>query len=114
MFKKENHSLARINKQLLSHINQWLLLHQDIDSRLITMTISDIETAPDLSQAKLHIIHKDRPDTLERILNKHRHPIHQYLFKNLKIRRVPKIIFKAPTKAQSSVLDIIDEIDSNQ
>lgn len=114
MFKKENHSLARINKKLMSHINQWLLLHQDIDPRIITMTILDINTAPDLSQTMIYIRHKDNPDTLANILNKHRHPMHQYIFKNLDIRKVPKIIFKAESKAQRSVLDIIDELDKNQ
>lgn len=112
MYKKENHSLARINKKLVTHINQWLLLHQDIDPRIITMGIIKLETSPDLSITKIIIRHPNSPESLAKVLNKHQHPIHQYLFKTIDIRRVPKIQFKAQDKALRDVLNILDEIDS--
>lgn len=93
MFKKENHTLVRINKRLGENIGQWLLLNQDIDARLITMGIKEIHTAKDLSLSKVYIYHSDNPNTLAKKLNQNHHPLHQFLFKNLSIRKVPKVKF---------------------
>jgi ribosome-binding factor A len=113
MYKKENHSLARINKDLTMVINTWLLQHTDIDSRIITMRISHLQTAKDLSCTKIHIFHEDKPEDLVTTLNKHAHPIHQFLFNNLKIRRVPKIKFMATIRQnpEQQILGLLDEID---
>ena len=114
MYKKENHSLAKINKGLEQMISQWLNFHQEIDSRLITLRIDRIETTKDLSQARVHIYHSDQPADLAKKLNGKSHPLHQYIFKNLKIRRVPKIKFGASTgfSTEQQLTRILDEIDS--
>jgi|GEM_PF-6489038 ribosome-binding factor A len=112
MFKKENHSLERINKQLIRHISQWLLLNQDIDSRLITTSISRIQVTPDLSLARVHIEQTKKPETLTQILNRYQHPLHQYLFRNLNIRKIPKVCFQATCASSTTILDILDEIDA--
>lgn len=111
MYKRENHSLARINKKLLMHINQWFLLNQDIDPRIITMTTPLIETSADLGAAKVYVQHTDDLPSLVKKLNRHTHPIHQYLFKNLDIRKIPKITFKPMHPKGESIHDILDQID---
>lgn len=112
MFKKENHTLSRINKRLLTRVNEWLLLNQDMDARIITMSITTLDISPDLSNCTVFIQHKDEPTTLAKQLNKRHHPLHQYLFKHLDIRKIPKIKFKVAPKPQTSILDILDDIDA--
>ena len=113
MYKKENHSLDRINKGLIQVISQWIHFNRDLDKRLLTLRIDNIYTSKDLSCAKIFIYHDDKPNELAKILNKKAHPIHQYIFKHLKIRRVPKIKFLITSKQspEQELISILDEID---
>lgn len=113
MYKKENHSLARINKNLIATINQWLLLNKEIDDRILTLRVDSLITSKDLSSTKVYIYHEKEPETLAKLLNKHAHPIHQYIFQNLKIRRVPKLKFLATDRLspEQEINQILDEID---
>ena len=113
MYKKENHSLARINKNLIETIHQWLIHHRDIDKRLLTIRLDHLDTSKDLSATKVHIFHEDNIDDLVEKLNKHAHPLHQYIFQNLKIRRVPKIRFVACSRvsAEQEITRYLDDID---
>ncbi len=113
MYKKENHSLARINKNLIATIGQWLLLNREIDQRLITMRINHLDTAKDLSGTKVYVFHQENIDSLVKKLNQHAHPLHQYIFQNLKIRRVPKIKFIACSlfSNEQKITRILDDLD---
>ncbi|MEC7030072.1 MAG: ribosome-binding factor A [Pseudomonadota bacterium] len=113
MYKKENHSLARINKNLIATIHQWLIHHRDIDDRLLTMRLDHLDTSKDLSGTKVYIYHEDDIESLVKKLNKHAHPLHQYIFQNLKIRRVPKIRFVACSQlsAEQEINRLLDDID---
>lgn len=95
-------------------IGDWVQRHQDIDSRLLTLRIEKIETSKDLSQCKVYIYHRDNPETLANKLNTYTHPIHQYIFKHLRIRRVPKIKFRFTPQYsdEQSLARLLDEIDS--
>ena len=113
MYKKENHSLARINKNLIAAIHQWFIHHRDIDKRLLTLRLDHLDTSKDLSATKVHIYHEDNLDELVKLLNRHAHPIHKYIFQNLKIRRVPKIRFVACNRlsAEQEITRLLDDID---
>mgnify|MGYP001277840923 CR=1 FL=1 len=114
MYKKENHSLARINKDLSAQLGQWLLLNREIDPRIITLRIDELITSKDLSTCKVFVYHPDDVEAVVKKLNGYAHPIHRYLFNNLKIRRVPKIKFFAcsQTSPVNDVLKALDEIDA--
>lgn len=92
-------------------IGQWILMNRHLDPRLMTVRIDEIITSKDLSLAKVYLYHADDPASLAHKLNKKHHPLHQHIFQNLKIRRVPKIKF-LPIKADvSAVLQALDDID---
>ena len=98
----------------MAAITQWLLEHQDLDKRLITAGIECVDTAPDLSNCKVHIYHPQACEQMEKRLNAQSHPLHQHLFKNIEIRRVPKIRFitrsdLSKEKKLESILNDIDE-----
>ena len=114
MYKKENHSLARINKNLISTIHQWLLLNKEYDPRILTLRIDRLETAKDLSSTKVYIYHENNAIDLAKLLNKFSHPIHQYIFQNLKIRRVPKMKFIATDRLspEQEINQILDNINA--
>ena len=114
MYKKENHSLARINKDLSATIGNWTLLNKEIDPRVLTVRIDELITSKDLSLCKVYIYQSDDAQDLAKKLNKYSHPIHQYIFKNLKIRRVPKIKFIACSEISpvNEVLKALDAIDA--
>ncbi|MCP8351931.1 ribosome-binding factor A [Candidatus Synchoanobacter obligatus] len=114
MYKKENHSLARINKNLIASINQWLIMNREIDERILTLRIDRLDTSKDLSSTKVYIYHENNAESLAKKLNKHHsHPIHQYLFQNLRIRRVPKIKFIATDRVspEQEIIQLLNDID---
>ena len=114
MYKKENHSLARINKNLIATIHQWLLLNKEHDPRILTLRIDHLATSKDLSSTKVYIYHEDDVKGLAKRLNKFSHPIHQYIFQNLKIRRVPKIKFIATDRLspEQEINQLLDDINA--
>ena len=114
MYKRENHSLAKINKQLTLALSRWMQEHIDIDPRLLTIKICELHTSKDLAHCQVLVYHNEEVDELVKKLNRHSHPIHQYLFNNLRIRRVPKIKFKASERLsrEEELNAILNEIES--
>ncbi|MAF20873.1 MAG: ribosome-binding factor A [Parcubacteria group bacterium] len=95
--------IQKINELLRHEVSQLLLKEIDFDGILVT--IISVDTAPNLSQAKIKIttIPTQRSERALRFINKDIYQIQQQLNKRLNLKFVPKLIFeidKLEEKAQ--------------
>ncbi len=86
--------ILRVNQLIKQEISQSLLREIDFDDVLVT--VIEVETSPDLRQAKVKIsvLPTGKSEQVLRILEKNIYHLQQILNKKLKMRTVPKIIFK--------------------
>ncbi len=95
--------IQRINQLLKEEISKLLL--REIDFGDILVTITDVDTSPDLSQAKVKIslLPPQKEEQVLKIIQKNIFHLQQELNKKLHLKTVPKICFEidqAAVKAQ--------------
>ena len=95
--------ILRVNQLIKQEIGQ--LLSREIDFANVLVTITQVETSPDLRQAKIKIsiMPIEKSESVLKILEKNIYHLQQILNKKLKMRTVPKIRFvidQAEAKAQ--------------
>jgi ribosome-binding factor A len=94
MFRKE-----RVDSLIKHELNNIILKEIDIFPGIL-LTITRVETSSSLFEAKVYIsvMPEDKYEEIESLLNRHIFALQQLLNKKLKMRPVPKIIFKKETK----------------
>jgi ribosome-binding factor A len=94
MFRKE-----RVDSLIKQELNTIILREIDIFPGIL-LTITRVETSSSLYEAKVYIsvIPEDKYEEIEGLLNRHIFDLQQILNKKMKMRPVPKIIFKRETK----------------
>lgn len=91
-----------------------LFANSQFDTGAITVT--RVETAPDLHDASVHISifeHKEEREEMIRFLNRHRKEIQARMSKNVTIKYTPRLHFKLDTSIESGdhVLGILAQLD---
>lgn len=89
-----NNRIQRVNELLRKEISQLLLKEIDFGNALVTIT--KVDTSPDLRQAKIKIsvMPDEQTERVLRILERNIFHLQQLLNKKLTMRIVPKIIFE--------------------
>lgn len=109
--------VQKINVLLKSELNNILLREFDFSPDVL-VTITRAETFSNLIQAKVYIsvMPENKIGDVLKILNKRIYEIQQKINKRLKMRPVPKIIFKGEEKTQeaSRVEEILEKIKEKQ
>jgi ribosome-binding factor A len=95
--------IQRVNKLIKEQVSQLILKEIDFGGTLVTIT--EVDTAADLSQSKIKIsvLPTEKTEQVLQILKKNIFQLQQTLNKKLTMRIVPKIIFEidqAEAKAQ--------------
>ena len=109
--------IIRVNELLKREISDdifRLFAHRDFDTGAITVT--RVETAPDLRDAIVHISifgHDEERIKMIRFLNKHRKEVQARMSKNVKIKYTPRLNFRLDTSIEDGdrVLGILSELD---
>ncbi len=109
--------IIRVNELLKREIAadiHHLFSNTQFDTGAITVT--RVETAPDLRDAAVHISifeHEEERVKMIRFLNKHRKAIQARMSKNVIIKYTPRLRFKLDTSIESGdrVLGILSELD---
>lgn len=86
--------LLRINQLIKKEISQLILKEIDFGSNLVTVT--QVETSPDLSQSKvaISVLPTENSESVLAVLGKNIYQLQQMLNKKLKLKKVPKLIFE--------------------
>lgn len=86
--------IKRVNQLIKHEISQLINREIDFDNTLVTVT--RVDTSPDLKQAKIGIIVLPQEETEQalKILEKNIYHIQQLLNKKLRMKYIPKIIFE--------------------
>jgi ribosome-binding factor A len=89
-----NRRIERINQLLKKEIGNILLRTVGVPNALITIT--EVDTSDPLTDARVYVsvLPADKTEEIFRILEKEIYGIQQTLNKRLKMRPIPKIIFK--------------------
>jgi len=103
--------LQRVNALIKSELSRILLKEIDF-SKDVLVTITRVESSPNLSEAKIYIsvisasLSQSKPenniDEVFKILNKRIYNIQQNLNRRLKIRPIPRIEFKKEEKTEKA------------
>ena len=109
--------IIRVNELLKREISADILrlfANSHFDTGSITVT--RVETAPDLRDANVSVSifgHEDERTKMIRFLNHHRKDIQSRMSKNVKIKYTPRLHFKLDTSIESGdrVLGILAELD---
>jgi ribosome-binding factor A len=109
--------IIRVNELLKREIAadiMRLFTNSNFDTSAITVT--RVETAPDLRDASVHISifgHEEERVEMIRFLNRHRKEIQARMSKNVIIKYTPRLYFKLDTSIESGdrVLGILEELD---
>lgn len=85
--------ILRVNQLLKQEISQSLL--REIDFTNVLVTVTEVETSPDLRQAKVKIsvMPTEKNEQVLKILEKNIYHLQQILNKKLTMKTVPKIRF---------------------
>ncbi len=85
--------ILRINQLLRQEISQSLL--REIDFTNVLVTVTEVETSPDLRQAKVKIsvMPTEKSEQVLKILERNIYRLQQILNKKLTMKTVPKIRF---------------------
>lgn len=91
-----------------------LFANSNFDTAAITVT--RVETAPDLRDASVHVSifeHEDERVSMIRFLNRHRKEIQSRMSKNVTIKYTPRLHFKLDSSIETGdrVLGILNELD---
>ena len=109
--------IIRINELLKREISTditRLFTNSHLDTGSITVT--RVETAPDLREAKVHISifnHEEERVEMIRFLNRHRKEIQARMSKNVIIKYTPRLHFKLDTSIETGdrVLGILSQLE---
>jgi len=95
--------IPRANALIKKELSKILLREVDFPSGVL-VTVTRVETLPNLSEAKIYIsvIPESKTEEVFRILNKEIYNLQQQLNKRLKMRPVPKIWLKKEEKAKEA------------
>lgn len=109
--------LARVNELLKEELSKLIVQEVDIE-RDILITITNIDTSPDLRYAKvlISVLPDSRAGSALKILSKSIYHLQKELDKRLSMRPVPKIRFEidAGGKRYSAIEDIIKKIEKEE
>ncbi len=86
--------ILRVNELIKQEISK--LLKKEIDFADILVTVTKVDTSPDLKYAKikLTVLPSDKSESALKIINQHIYQIQQALNKKLTMKYVPKIKFE--------------------
>lgn len=102
----------RVNELLKREISTTVQRDYEFPDHLVT--INDVETSPDLREAKVHIgILGSRPNEVMKKLNENRAPIQNTSAKRLTIRNTPILSFHHDTSVERGlgINNLLDEVD---
>lgn len=105
--------LPRVNSLIKNELSRIILKELDL-SRDILVTLTRVETAPNLSDARIYIsvLPDEKSDKIFRLLNKMVYFLQKKLDKRLRMRPIPKIIFfkEEKTEEADKIEEILEEI----
>ena len=111
-----SYRVKRINELIKRELSQ-LILKQGYFSKETLITVSEVETALDLGQARVYIsvIPQDKGIEVISVLKKDIYEIQHQLNKNLRIKRVPRIRFLQEKGIQKAarVDELLKEINNS-
>lgn len=86
--------IAKVNELIRREVSQILL--KEVDFGGILVTITGVDTSPDLSQAKIKttVIPTEKSDIVFEIIRKNIFDVQQELNKRLYMKIVPKMVFE--------------------
>lgn len=104
-----NNRVPRINQLFKKEIGKIILEDIDFPDNVL-VTITQVETSPNLIQSKIYIscFPEKETESVFKILNKRVYEIQKKLDRKLRMRPVPKIIFKKEKKIKEA--DRIEEL----
>lgn len=102
-----------LKREIAADINR-LFANSQFDTGAITVT--RVETAPDLHDASVHISifgHEEEREGMIRFLNRHRKDVQALMSKNVIIKYTPRLHFKLDTSIETGdrVLGILSQLD---
>jgi ribosome-binding factor A len=109
--------IPRINQLFKKEVGKIIL--EDIDfPENVLVTITEVDTSPNLIQSKIYIscLPEEKIDNVFKILSKQIYEIQKKLDKKLRMRPVPKIIFKKEKKTSEAdrIEGILEKIKSEE
>jgi len=108
--------VLRINQLIKKELNKILLDELDIQKDIL-ITITRVETSSNLIQSKVYVsvLPESEKERVEEVLDNIVFKIQKILNKRLRIRPVPKIIFKREEEVRkaSEIDEVFAEIDNN-
>ncbi len=86
--------IQKVNQLIKKEVNKFIL--QEIDFAEIIVTITDVDTSPDLSQAKIRmtVLPIEKSELALEIINRNIFQMQKFLNKELTMRKVPRIKFE--------------------
>ena len=95
--------IQSVNSLIKNELSQILLKEVDFPEDTLA-TLTRVETSTDLSQAKVYIsiMPDNKINEIFEILNKNIYKLQQELNKRLKMRPVPRIVFKKEEKTEEA------------
>jgi|SRR3989344_860345 len=105
--------VPRVNQLIKKELNQLILKETDFPERVL-VTLTRVETSPNLIQAKVYIsvMPEERASAVLNILGKTVYHLQQRLNKRLKMRPIPKIMFieEKAIREAGRVEELLEEI----
>lgn len=112
MFKKE-----KLDNLIQHELNNIIFKEIDIFPGIL-LTLTRVECSPNFFEVKVYIsvIPEEKFEEVFALLNRHIYSLQQSLNKKLKIRPVPKIIFKRETKTAEAgrIEQLLTEIEKKE
>lgn len=89
-----SYRIQKVNQLIKKEVNKFIL--QEIDFAEIIVTITDVDTSPDLSQAKIRmtVLPIEKSELALEIINRNIFQMQKFLNKELTMRKVPRIKFE--------------------
>ena len=105
--------IQSVNSLIKNELSQILLKEVDFPEDTLA-TLTRVETSTDLSQAKVYIsiMPDNKINEIFEILNKNIYKLQQELNKRLKMRPVPRIVFKKEEKTEEAgkIEELLEQI----
>lgn len=108
--------IQRVNSLIKSELSQIILKEVDFSEGTL-VTLTRVETSPDLNESKAYIsvLPSEKTDGVIKILNKIIYGLQKSLDKRLRMRPIPKIKFEKEekTKKAARIEELLEEIKEN-
>ena len=105
--------IQSVNSLIKNELSQILLKEVDFPEDTLA-TLTRVETSTDLSQAKVYIsiMPDNKINEIFEILNKNIYKLQQELNKRLKMRPIPRIVFKKEEKTEEAgkIEELLEQI----